>query len=102
SRTGSLDAQWQPLRAFAVQAGLAQTGALPNNSPRVRTQRYDVRWQPAGALQVTAVYTKSNQTGALTSLLQGQESFAGRAGMALGRSILMSGGLALTDPGSPR
>ena len=104
ARTRSLSGQWRPRRTLAIQAGISQTGAQPNNRPRTDTQRYDVRWQPTASLQLSTVYTRSNvaQTGAYTTQLTGQESVASRLSLGLGRSVVVSGGFSISDPGAAR
>jgi hypothetical protein len=102
SRSRSLDATLRAARSVWLQAGVSEVGAQPNNQPRIGSQRCELRWQPSGAMSLSTVYTHSSspQTGAFSSQLQGHESVASRWSAAVGRSVQVGAGFAVTDPGA--
>ncbi len=101
SRTFALDVRWRVVPSLEVTTNASRTGLLPNNDPRTSSVVAGLRWSPSARFQFAGTYSRTGGTSRLAdaSLISGREFFTGRVLAGLSRTVTLSAGTSVANPG---
>ncbi|MBI5710476.1 MAG: hypothetical protein HZC42_09265 [Candidatus Eisenbacteria bacterium] len=101
SRTLALDVRWRVVPSLELTTNASRTGLLPANDPRTSTVALGLRWNPSARFQFAGNYTRTGGSSRLAdaALISGREFLTGRVLAGLSRTVTLSAGTSVADPG---
>lgn len=101
STSSRWDVNWTPWPQLRITGYLSRTGNLPDNSPQVGTRQLSIQWDPSRRLQLSGIYTESDQIRSTGSaeFLEGREILTLRLLSGLTPTLTFNAAFSAADPG---